>query len=91
LESNYDPTMLASGPYPEFLQARIRGPGGHLSNGESAALLSAAGRLRWACLAHLSEHNNHPDVALRTHRQVLGDRIPLHVATRWQPSDLLRL
>ena len=57
LESNYDPHMLATGPYPEFLQARIRGPHGHISNEEAATLLfaSAGPQLRWACLAHLSE------------------------------------
>ena len=42
LESNYDPQMLARGSYPEFLQARIRGDGGHLSNEEAAMVLGAA-------------------------------------------------
>ena len=60
IESNYDPKMLEQGWYPERLKQRIRGPGGHLSNQESAELLSGlgAGRLQWACLAHLSEKNN---------------------------------
>ena len=63
LESNYDPDMLASGPYPEQLKQRIRGPGGHLSNIEAAELLADTvnGRLKWACLAHLSERNNEPE------------------------------
>ena len=39
-------TDAAEGPYPEFLKARIRGPGGHLSNLESAELLEAAIRGR---------------------------------------------
>ena len=67
LESNFDPEMLQHGPYPPFLQRRIRGPRGHLSNIEAAELLAAAAgeRLQWACLAHLSEHNNHPGLALR--------------------------
>ena len=85
LESNYDPAMLASGPYPEFLKRRIRGRGGHLSNFEAAGLLLAAGtgRLRWACLAHLSEENNRPELALRTHREVVGEGLALHVASRY--------
>lgn len=92
LESNYDPDMLASGPYPEFLQTRIRGPGGHLSNEEAAGLLAAgAGRLAWACLAHLSEENNAPDVALATHRAVLGRRLPLFVASRYEPVGVLTI
>lgn len=89
LESNYDPDMLAKGPYPDALQQRIRGAGGHLSNQESANLIRAAGpRLRWAVLAHLSEHNNHPQLALDTHHQCLGRDYPLHVASRYEVSDL---
>jgi phosphoribosyl 1,2-cyclic phosphodiesterase len=92
LESNYDPEMLRRGPYPEFLQERIRGPGGHLSNAESAGLLAAAGgNLRWACLAHLSEHNNDPRLALRTHRRIVGERLPLWVASRHEPVGVLEL
>ncbi len=89
LESNYDPDMLAKGPYPYALQQRIRGDGGHLSNQESADLIRTAGpRLRWAVLAHLSEHNNHPQLALDTHHQCLGRDYPLHVASRYEVSDL---
>lgn len=91
LESNYDPTMLAEGSYPPQLQARIRGQGGHLSNDEAAALLKRCGRgrLRWVALAHLSAENNDPEVALETHRAVLGRQYPLHVASRYEVSDLL--
>jgi phosphoribosyl 1,2-cyclic phosphodiesterase len=93
IESNYDPALLADGPYPEFLKQRIRGPGGHLSNVESAELLNASseGRLKWACLAHLSEENNSPDRALRTHREVLGTRLPLLVAGRYEATDMFEV
>jgi phosphoribosyl 1,2-cyclic phosphodiesterase len=93
LESNYDPAMLASGPYPAFLKQRIAGSGGHLSNGEAANLLSsvATGRLRWACLGHLSEQNNTPELALRTHRRVLGTGFPLLVASRYNAGHVLEL
>jgi len=85
LESNYDPQMLASGPYPAFLKRRIRGPSGHISNIESAELLArcAGRRLRWACLGHLSEHNNRPELAIATHRQIVGSGLALHVASRY--------
>jgi len=85
LESNYDPEMLETGPYPEFLKNRIQGPAGHLSNFEAAQLLdAAAGRqLQWACLGHLSEDNNNPDLAVQTHQDILGSRFPLHVASRY--------
>ncbi len=94
LESNYDPRMLAAGPYPFYLKQRIKGPRGHLSNVESAELLrSAAGaqRLKWACLSHLSEQNNHPQVALRTHRSVIPDSLTLYIADRYAVSDIFSL
>ena len=93
LESNYDPEMLIQGFYPEFLKERIQGLGGHISDIEAAALLLAAAssRLQWACLAHLSHDNNTPDLALETHRKILGNRLPLHVATRYGATDVLEL
>ncbi|MCA9124249.1 MAG: MBL fold metallo-hydrolase [Planctomycetaceae bacterium] len=92
LESNYDPEMLTVGPYPEFLQERIRGTGGHLSNFESAELICGVnGKLRWACLAHLSEENNDPDLAVDTHRDILGKRFPLIVASRHGATDVLEV
>ncbi len=93
LESNYDPDMLAAGYYPEFLKRRIAGPGGHISNVESAHLLRAVigGRLRWACLAHLSHDNNTPELALKTHRRIVGQSLPIHVATRYHATDVLEI
>lgn len=91
MESNYDPAMLEHGPYPAFLKRRIKGEGGHLSNVESAELLCWGGRLKWACLAHLSQDNNEPSLALKTHRKILGRNLPLHVAGRHAPTDILRL
>jgi len=93
LESNYDPDMLANGPYPRFLKMRIKGPGGHISNREAADLLAGAagGKLKWACLGHLSGENNSPDVALKTHREVLGDKLSLCVASRYGVSQVLTI
>ena len=45
--------------------------------------------LKWACLAHLSEENNDPDVVLDTHHSVIGSQFPLHVASRYDATDLL--
>lgn len=93
IESNYDPDMLQNGPYPEFLKQRIRGQGGHLSNPEAAELLAEAfrGRLQWAVLGHLSEHNNHPQLALRTHHEILGNGHALSVAGRYEASPMFTL
>ncbi len=93
LESNYDPDLLDDGPYPEFLKRRIRARGGHLSNRESAKLLASAtnGRLKWACLAHLSEENNAPELALHTHNTIIGKRFPLYVASRYAASEVFEV
>ena len=92
LESNHDADMLAVGPYPESLKRRIRGQGGHLSNSEAADVLAAGkDRLLWACLAHLSEENNDPELALRAHRRVLGDQFPLYVAGRDSATEVLEV
>jgi phosphoribosyl 1,2-cyclic phosphodiesterase len=65
IESNYDPGMLREGPYPWSVKARIAGGYGHLSNEDTARYLAEG--LGEAChavvLTHLSETNNHPEVA----------------------------
>ena len=93
LESNYDPEMLRTGPYPDALKARIAGPRGHISNIESAELLARArtARLKWACLAHLSAENNDPALALRTHRDILRAPLPLVAASRHEPVGVLEV
>jgi len=91
LESNYDPAMLMNSAYSPQLKARICGAQGHLSNGEAAELVNARSGppLQWLSLAHLSEHNNHPELALSTHRALLGDRVPLGIASRDAVSPLM--
>ncbi|HUU85498.1 MAG TPA: MBL fold metallo-hydrolase [Phycisphaerae bacterium] len=93
LESNYDPDMLEAGSYPPHLKQRIRGRGGHISNDEAAELTEHCGahRPQWIALAHLSEENNRPDLALQTHRRLLGRSYPLHVAGRYEASDVLKV
>lgn len=90
VESNYEPELLDFGPYPEFLKDRIRGPAGHLSNHETAELLRGAfrSRLKWACLGHLSEHNNEPRVALETNQAMIGSEYRLAVASRYAVSGV---
>lgn len=92
LESNYDPEMLKNGTYPDDLKLRIQGDHGHLSNEDAAELLLHSGkRLCWACLGHLSDNNNCPTVAMETHRTILGKSFPLHIAPRYEISDILEL
>lgn len=66
IECNHDEELLMTGPYPFPLKRRIASRYGHLSNRDCAALcarLAAAGTRRFL-LAHLSETNNDPLLAL---------------------------
>ncbi|MFT5285891.1 MAG: phosphoribosyl 1,2-cyclic phosphodiesterase [Planctomycetota bacterium] len=65
LEFNHDEGMIETGPYPPSLRKRILGGGGHLSNSQAAEVLGhlAGSNLHTLVLAHLSEHNNTPELA----------------------------
>lgn len=62
LESNHDEEMLRTGPYPPFLQERVAGRNGHLSNKQSMELVKelAGPQLLGLVLLHLSARNNTP-------------------------------
>lgn len=66
LECNHDLQMLADGPYPLHLQQRVRSRQGHLANNDAAHFLGDLlhDRLQHVVLAHLSETNNQPELAL---------------------------
>jgi phosphoribosyl 1,2-cyclic phosphodiesterase len=91
LESNYDPEMLATGSYPARLKTRISGTGGHLSNDDAAMLVGACGarRPRWVAVAHLSEDNNRPHLAIAAHHRAVGNDYPVFHAPRSSCSELL--
>ncbi len=100
LESNHDVAMLRSGPYPPFLQERILGRRGHLSNAACAAALPAlvnAG-VSQILLGHLSDKNNTPSLAFDTACASLakagitaGQDVRLSVAKRVNDEALLRV
>jgi hypothetical protein len=73
VESNHDVAMLDAGPYPHLLKQRIRGGLGHLSNRVTSGLLSECAHrgLRGVLLAHLSETNNTPELAITGSQQAL--------------------
>ena len=75
LESNHDPEMLRTGPYPYQLKTRIASRKGHLSNGDSALLASrlCAGGTKSLMLAHLSAENNTPELAFDECFCAVGD------------------
>jgi phosphoribosyl 1,2-cyclic phosphodiesterase len=91
LEANHDVDMLREGDYPPQLKARILSRVGHLSNAAMADLLArvCSPRLRRVVLAHLSESNNHPDLARFAAEEVLqGTSVALHLAHQRQPLAL---
>lgn len=66
LECNHDEAMLAANQrYPAELKRRIAGPYGHLANSQAAQILGAIRQeqLRVVVGAHLSKHNNQPELA----------------------------
>ena len=73
VESNHDEVMLASGPYPYHLKRRVAGNWGHLSNRAAGSLATEAMHrgLQQIVLAHLSETNNTPAMALDAMRGAL--------------------
>lgn len=87
LESNHDGAMLESGPYPETLKSRIASRHGHLSNAQACELLRRVGRsVRHVVLMHLSETNNHPELARQAAADALAGRgVRLSVAHQKEP------
>lgn len=94
LESNHDPEMLVSGPYPWHLKQRIQSRTGHLSNRDARNLVSELlhPNLRHIILAHLSEENNHPGKAVQEVAKGLnGSKPTLSVASPDKPGQMIRL
>lgn len=88
LESNHDPEMLRNGPYPLYLQQRVRSKTGHLANGEAADFLREIMHdgLEHVVLAHISEKNNTPELAREAVDKALqasrGNGVCIAVATQ---------
>jgi len=74
LECNYDLDLLSNGEYPKWLKERISGPWGHLDNRQSERLLAALdrSRLKHVVAAHLSQHNNRPELARAALARAMG-------------------
>lgn len=76
IESNHDVEMLRVGPYPWSVKQRVMSRVGHLSNDALAEFFTTDydGRAAYVVLAHLSAHNNHPELALAAAERALGKR-----------------
>ena len=74
IESNHDEHMLHSGSYPMSLKRRIASRLGHLSNPEAGrfAREMVTRDLKHVVLAHLSEENNTPTLAMTSMRGAMA-------------------
>jgi len=95
LEFNHDVRMLKHGPYPAFLKQRILGKNGHLSNADAAGTLAAAisKNTRHVTLAHLSQENNTPEIALdeavRALKRLKGKRPAVVPASQSEAGEVV--
>jgi phosphoribosyl 1,2-cyclic phosphodiesterase len=100
IEANYEEEMLAMGKYPKFLKDRVSSDTGHLSNQTTAEHLARNFNeyLKYIWLCHLSEENNHPELAykavemqMRSYGIIPGKDVHLSVLKRATPSPLYHL
>ncbi len=98
IESNHDLEMLRGGPYPWSVKQRVMSRVGHLSNAALAEFFSTDydGSAAYVVLAHLSEQNNHPEIArlaaetaLVPRRNLLQNQ--LRLASQWQALETIAL
>lgn len=100
IEANHDTEMLMNGPYPAHLKGRINSTTGHLNNkacGEAIAQHMTE-QLKSVWLCHLSEENNHPELARKTVEAILrgygiiaGKDFQLEVLKRTMPTGIFQL
>ena len=98
MESNHDVEMLRSGPYPWSVKQRVMSRVGHLSNDALAEFFSSDydGGAEYLVLAHLSEQNNHPEIARAAAEYALGGRQGLWhnrvlLASQTEPLEPIQL
>lgn len=100
IEANHDVEMLMSGNYPQNLKERILSEKGHLSNTSCAEAIinNMSEDLKHIWLCHLSEENNHPELArktvettLRSHGVIVGKDVELDVLKRTFPTGPFEL
>jgi len=100
LESNHDIEMLQNGTYPPYMKQRIRSSQGHLDNTQTAIFLKELvhKKLQHVVLAHLSEENNHPEIAFHAAAEALNsnfgcreDNVQISVACQGSVGELISL
>ena len=80
-----------NGPYPYILKQRVLSDKGHLSNELSGSYLKEliGDKTKKIVLAHLSETNNTPEVALKTVCEIVDNKdIEIITAYQDEPVDV---
>lgn len=93
-ESNHDIEMLMNNPnYPYHIKQRILGDKGHLSNVQCAEYLRkiTGNKTKYIVLAHLSEQNNDPNLALENIKHNLDDNIKIIIANQNKNTELIEI
>ena len=96
IETNHDPEMLRTGPYPHLLKRRVAGERGHLSNPDAALGLGRVldDALHTVVLYHLSRVNNLPALAREAIAEAvdrLGSAARLVVSDQFRCSEWIEL
>lgn len=94
IESNHDIEMLRNSKYPFYLQQRILGDRGHLSNESCSKYIEKVigEKTKNIVLAHLSEENNTQDLAYQTtYKKIKDKNINLQVAKQNEALDWIEI
>jgi len=96
IESNHDEVVLLTGSYPWELKQRVKSTRGHLSNKQAVGVVSQIihNRLANLILAHLSEINNTPELALKEMTNYLNEiksEVKLFVANQHKPTPIIEV
>lgn len=97
IESNHDEKMLMEGKYPYILKQRVISDKGHLSNRYTGKYLSKTigEDTKYIVLAHLSEHNNTPELALEQVKEELKecnfDFKNILIAKQYEETELIEV
>jgi phosphoribosyl 1,2-cyclic phosphodiesterase len=90
IEANHDREMLVNGPYPYYLQKRVGGDHGHLSNAQAAEVLPQllTPETQTVVAMHVSQKNNLPELAEDALAQAVGTQAEVLVASQTEPITI---
>ena len=93
IEANHDLTMLANGPYPPSLKARVASDWGHLNNRQTLDALKEIGvnNKQAIVIGHISQKNNSAEVVRHTFGSEFGDSNVIVYASQDEGFDWIQL